>query len=334
MRMRTVVGVLCLIGVVGALVSPAMAGVLKGTVGDGRPDLYLGVKPADSSADEIAAGVWLSTDGAMYDDQGTMRDVYLDSFDLLSKGQKIWAYDPYYDPLVGADEPTTLLPGSNFLTYVAPEEIFWSTASPAPKYVGKPTRGTGTWFFGPALDATWAGKLKDPTAVSQILADLTVSTTAKYFVTGAGYSSIPTNVPIDVIFPEGVVEPHDPEIGVIGGLIADVTGPEGWMKDFTWDLSQYYSDADGDTATQWSLVGETHGARLDAATGILQWQPNYNWDHVGAPPAMFGVQVTDSSGATSAVRDFDITVVPEPGTIVMLLSGALLGLALWRRRHS
>ena len=72
----------------------------------------------------------------------------------------------------------------------------------------------------------------------------------------------------------------------------------------------------GDTTFDWSVTGATAGSG------------SYNWPDAAGIPLFFGMDSYNGN-----VEMDNLTIIPEPGTIVMLLSG-LLGLPLlaWRRR--
>lgn len=87
----------------------------------------------------------------------------------------------------------------------------------------------------------------------------------------------------------------------------------------------------GDELT-YALVGDVPPeASLDPVTGFFQFLPVLSLGDF-----LFTVEVTDSGQPPlSASEEFTVEVrIPEPGTLVLLASGALLGLLVWRRRRS
>jgi len=88
------------------------------------------------------------------------------------------------------------------------------------------------------------------------------------------------------------------------------------------------TDADGDALT-YELTAGSPGA-IDA-NGLWTWTTQLG-DGLAAGMADYTVGVIVNDGTESVEASFGVSVVPEPGTVIMLLS-ALAGLGIvWRKR--
>ena len=161
---------------------------------------------------------------------------------------------------------------------------------------------------------------------------------------GAYFSSIPTPVRPVISFTKSAALSEDPwhtRVTLSDGTFAGVDTPAGYLGVFSYiDKGTGYAyepvTIDGSAlfvpTDEWVTLRHT----LDVGNSFTITVNGVESDSM-AVDSVYGVNpvlgMNFATGSTSAALQYYIDApIPEPGSMVMLLSGACLGLLIWRRR--
>jgi len=280
-----------------------------GATGNGIPDLYVGLNP-DTGA--VEPGVWFDPDGVV---AATAGATGLSAFRIVSNA--------------GIFLPGNGVPFGLFNVNTANEKY-----SGMLMMIGGWNPPDKTWAYGDIIDPAWAGaqgNLKEALVHDLEVARVTLDGVAGLYdmeliMEGTGPHNVPPMLG-DLGFPRKKAHAWGPQRGP---LVVDISATDENATDqLTFNLESIGAN---DIAPGWvdfvDNGDRTAQFTFHADRGHANGQQP--WNH------MYEVQITvdDNQGKAVDVGTFQILIVPEPSTMLMLLSTGVLGLLLWWKRRS